>query len=131
MRTAITAEDIGTANLDQQFVILVVDDEPGIRLITSEILLDQGFQIIEAVDGEEALAILRDEPEIGFLLTDINMPRLDGVALAASARTINPDIKILLVTGGAPRGGIHEALLRKPYSRDQLVAAATKTFLLS
>jgi CheY-like chemotaxis protein len=61
-------------------VVLVVDDEPLIRMNAAAMLEDAGFGVLEAADADDALAVLDNHPEIGVLFTDINMPgSMDGL----------------------------------------------------
>lgn len=66
--------------------VLVADDSPVIRDLLSEALRSHGLRVLEAADGEEALAILATHPEIRLLVTDVEMPRLDGIGLIREVR---------------------------------------------
>src|SRR5215471_7115382 len=80
--------------------ILIADDEPTIRTYIRKILVDQGFQVIEAIDGMDALAQAeRHSFDIDLLLTDIRMPRMDGIALARSLVQVNPATPVLFISG--------------------------------
>ena len=77
--------------------ILVVDDEPFFRFALNTILRKAGFHTIEARDGLEAYEIVRAiGASIELLLTDIQMPRMDGLSLIASVRELHPDMPVLL-----------------------------------
>lgn len=111
-----------------QGVILVVDDEPLIRMFACDLLADQGFETIEADSGSEALAILDQHPEVSVLLTDINMPGdPDGIGLAHDARERRPGLRIVITSGRlTPHGselpaGSH--FIAKPYSSLELLSA--------
>lgn len=81
-------------------LILVVDDEPNIRALASAIFQRQGYRVLTAADGTAAVAIFaKRSDEIRLVLTDLNMPNLDGSALANVVRRINPQVKILAVSG--------------------------------
>ena len=71
--------------------ILVAEDEAMLRVIAVEMLEDAGFKVFEAGDGAEALELLKANPEIALLVSDIKMPRMDGYAAVLKAR----DIQIL------------------------------------
>lgn len=111
-------------------VVLVVDDEPLIRLNAALILEDHGFVAIEADDSEQALEQLRAHPEISVLFTDINMPgELDGLDLAREVHALRPDIQ-LIITSGKMRPSREEIpdesrFFSKPYS-GQAVAELIK-----
>lgn len=86
-------------------VILVVEDEPLLRLNAVDMVEDAGFEAVEAADATEAVAILEKRFDICIIFTDIDMPRgLDGVKLAALVRDRWPPIEIILTSGHiAPR----------------------------
>jgi CheY-like chemotaxis protein len=112
-------------------VVLVVDDEPLIRMNTADFLEDSGFKAIEAENAEDAMAQLDAHPEINVLFTDINMPgAFDGLDLARKVYASRPDIQ-LLITSGKMRPSEeeipdHGKFFSKPYSGRavaQLIAA--------
>jgi DNA-binding NtrC family response regulator len=76
--------------------ILIADDEPSLRKILGAILRKSGYEVIEAADGEEALDLLG--PEVACLITDLRMPRLDGMALFRRALSEYPDLKVIIWT---------------------------------
>jgi two-component system response regulator HydG len=78
--------------------ILLVDDHKSFRDSLAKILSAEGFRVFPADDGEEALDILRKE-SIHLVLSDLKMPKMDGVELLKVAKTIRPDIEIVLMTG--------------------------------
>ena len=81
-------------------VILVVDDEPIIRLDAVGIIEDAGFIAFEAADAEEALEIIKAHPEVSVLFTDINMPGpLDGLALAHRVHERWPAVQLVITSG--------------------------------
>jgi DNA-binding NtrC family response regulator len=81
--------------------VLIAEDEAMLRVIAVEMLEDAGFTVFQAADGEEALKILKANPSIQVLVSDIKMPRMDGYALAVAGITLRPELKILLMTGYA------------------------------
>src|SRR5690242_20999308 len=82
--------------------ILIVDDDPAVRSVARTALQRAGFEIIEADDGIEGLEILRNSASaISLLLTDVQMPRMEGVSLAASARKLFPRLPIVFMSGNA------------------------------
>lgn len=89
-------------------IILVVDDDPDVRAVLVEMLKDLGCEVMTASSGPEALDVLRNNAQITALITDINMPGMDGHELAERARGIRPSLKMLQVSGREPRrGGLH------------------------
>jgi len=81
--------------------ILLVEDEPMIRSLCMRVLYDNGYIVLEAANGEEALRLVQSHPAgmIDLLLTDVVMPRMGGIELAGCLRESRPDIKILLTSG--------------------------------
>ena len=106
--------------------ILVAEDEAMLRAIAVEMLEDAGYNVFQAGDGEEALALLRNNPGIEVLVSDIKMPRMDGYALAEAGLQLRPELKILLMTGYAqdPPAGLLRArevhTLHKPFNLERL-----------
>jgi two-component system, cell cycle sensor histidine kinase and response regulator CckA len=111
-------------------LVLVVDDEPQIRDITAAMLSRNGYRVITAADGAEAVALFATRSsEIDVLITDLIMPHLDGAALANIAVHLNPRVKVLAISGlsSAGRNGKTErfggAFLFKPFKIQVLLAA--------
>jgi CheY-like chemotaxis protein len=103
-------------------LILVVEDEPLVRMVTSEILMDAGFRVLQAAHAEQALAIL-DQTPVALVFTDVDMPgALDGLGLRGVLSQRAPDLPVVLTSGGAGRVGQDGPFIAKPYSADALVA---------
>jgi two-component system CheB/CheR fusion protein len=108
--------------------ILVVEDDPRVREITVIRLKELGYTTLEADRGSAALEILKDNPSIDLLFTDLVMPGgMSGLDLADEARSLRPGLRVLFTTGYAQGAAIcgpadSEAshLLRKPYSKQEL-----------
>jgi len=80
--------------------VLVVEDEPLLRLLTVESLTSSGFSVLEAGNADAALAMIEEHPEITVLFSDIDMPgSMDGIALARVVRDRWPPIRLLLTSG--------------------------------
>ena len=91
--------------------ILVVDDERDVCELVRDYLVAAGYRVLEAADGEEALRISEAHTEpIHLLLTDVVMPRLNGVELAAQLTRRRPDTKVLYMSGFAVVGAQIEQL---------------------
>jgi len=83
-------------------LILVVDDEVQLRDVTAATLVHYGYKVMTAADGAEALAVFATHSaDISLVITDLNMPNLDGAALANVIQRLNPKMKILAITGMA------------------------------
>jgi CheY-like chemotaxis protein len=81
-------------------VVLVVEDDPLLRLTTAEGLQDAGFDVIEAQDADEAIKILETRADIRVIFTDIEMPgSMDGLKLAAMVRDRWPPVEIIVTSG--------------------------------
>jgi CheY-like chemotaxis protein len=86
--------------LSQVITVLVVEDEPLIRMDIVDQLEDLGFVVMEAGNAKEAIAILAIRPDIQVMFTDIDMPGgMDGLKLAAAVRDRWPPIKIIVTSG--------------------------------
>lgn len=109
--------------------ILVVEDEFLIRLTLAEILGYAGFDVLEAEDGEQALAHLGNG-SVDLIMTDVNLPGgISGWAVADAARARRADVPVMFVSGGAqlPQGRVvspHDTFVQKPYTPADLVALA-------
>lgn len=111
-------------------VLVVAEDEAMLRVLAVEMLQDAGFEVLEAMDGVEALDLLKAHPEVVLLVSDIKMPRMDGYALAQAGLALKPDLKVLLMTGYAqeppPALLKHVRILHKPFNLEQLCALAAE-----
>jgi two-component system, NtrC family, sensor kinase len=124
------AFDTHEEHVERRGAILIVEDEERIRQVVAHVLRERGYSVIEADTGDEALATLPSHPEIVLIFTDIRMPGgRDGISMAAEARRLRPDLKILFATGypgDALRGFVGATILRKPYRAHQVVEAVEK-----
>ncbi|HEY4941456.1 MAG TPA: response regulator [Rhizomicrobium sp.] len=106
--------------------ILVVEDEFLIRLLIVETLENDGYTVLEAPDGETALAIVGATPDLDLIVTDVRMPKTDGFALARSSRALRPKLGLLFVTGylgtDVPAEFAADRFLQKPFDPDTLAA---------
>jgi CheY-like chemotaxis protein len=109
--------------------VLVIEDEASILTITSQTLRAFGYEVLTASDGTEALAIYAQKSdEIAVVLTDMMMPILDGPATIRALLRINPEIKIVAVSGLNAKGSLAKAtgagvkhFLTKPYTAGTLL----------
>jgi signal transduction histidine kinase/CheY-like chemotaxis protein len=113
--------------------VLLVDDEPTIRDLSTEVLREAGFNVIEASDGTSGLSLLESDVAIDLLVTDIGMPGMNGKEMADRARRTRPDLNVLYITGYAEKAvfgdgniepGAH--LLTKPFALNDLVAQVSE-----
>jgi len=110
--------------------VLLVEDEPALRRLASRMLERQGYRVLEASDGGEALALAEQSPDpIDALVTDVVMPRMGGVELARRLRAERPSLGLVFMSGypedrGRGAEGLPEraVLLEKPFRSDALLA---------
>ena len=118
--------------------ILVVDDEPDIEALISQIfrraVRASQLELRFAADGQEALDRLRADPDIDMVLTDINMPRMDGLTLLSHLAEVNPLLKAVIVSAYGDMDNIRTAMnrgafdfLTKPIDLADLQATVAKT----
>jgi len=107
--------------------ILLVEDEDAVRVFAARALKNKGYKVLEARTGEQALDILRDQPAVDLMVTDMMMPGMDGGTLARLIRVERPEIKIILISGYSEevaRGDVVNTpdfhFLPKPFSLGQL-----------
>ena len=109
--------------------VLVVEDEFLIRLTLLEVLMDEGYDVLESENGPDAVALVAGDPAISLLLTDIQMPGgMDGHAVARRARELRPDLPVIFMTGAPDTAdgqvaGTRNMYLAKPYSPSDMCAA--------
>jgi PAS domain S-box-containing protein len=92
--------------------VLVIEDEPVVRGVILEMLGEQGYRTLEAVDGPSGLKILCSGERIDLLITDVGLPGMDGRQVAERAREDKPDLKILFITGYAESVALSDGFLR-------------------
>jgi len=108
-------------------VVLIVEDEPQVRQLTKRILERQGYTVLVAETSDDALTLLNEQKPIDLLLTDVVMPGLSGLQLAAEAVAIAPGIRVLYMSGYPQgiweQGGMDKdlPLLEKPFSAVELL----------
>lgn len=100
---------------------MVVDDDALVRETVAEVMEDLCDQVYQASNGEEGLEVLCRHPDISVIVTDIAMPRLDGVTFANRARRMHPEVKVLFVSG-LQRPPPSEEFLAKPFPARALVS---------
>ncbi|THD63909.1 MAG: PAS domain S-box protein [Phenylobacterium sp.] len=112
---------------DDREVILVVEDEPGVRQFTVDALSELGYRVIEADGAAAALRLLDAHPEILLVFTDVVMPDVNGAKLADEVRRRRPGMRILFTTGYTRNAVVHNGVLDagvemigKPFTVDAL-----------
>ena len=107
--------------------VLVVEDNPEVRVLVVDVLTDMGFEVLRADDGTAGLALIEATPKLDLVVTDIGLPGLNGRQMIDAARTRRPDLKALLMTGYAESAvaakqelGPHTELITKPFAMHAL-----------
>ncbi|MGI4955246.1 MAG: PAS domain S-box protein [Janthinobacterium lividum] len=110
--------------------VLVVDDEPTVRMLVTEVLEDLDYTAIEAADGATGLQVVRSDARIDLLITDVGLPGgMNGRQMAEAARRLRPGLKVLFITGYAEKAvlshghlepGMH--VLTKPFGLETLAS---------
>jgi CheY-like chemotaxis protein len=120
----------GAVEAQADEVILVCEDDEDVRAYSVEVLRDLGYKVLEAADGPAALALLRANPDVHLLFTDVVLPGgMTGAVLAREAAKVQPAIRTLFTTGYARNAIVHHGrldpgvdLLTKPFSYEDLSA---------
>jgi len=119
--------------MSQKVRVLIVDDEEQFRVTTEKILSRRGFQTILAGSGEEAIARVKDKPDV--IVLDIKMPGLDGLQTLAEIKKLAPDLPVIMLTGHGSEPSAQTALdqgafdyLAKPCEIDIMVSKITEAY---
>ena len=106
--------------------LLVVDDDEMMRLCVATILSTQGYEVLEAKDGVEALLVFQTmRSEIPLIVMDVMMPRMDGITATRAIKESDPSTKIILMSGHTendPAQSQADAFLAKPFLSKELMA---------
>ncbi len=100
--------------------VLVIDDDEQTRALVRHMLGGEGHEVVEAVDGADGLRLFgKDPPDV--VLTDINMPGLDGHDVIEAIRMQHPDVPIIAISGGGPVGREQLLLKASALGADQII----------
>ena len=109
--------------------ILIVEDDPAVRALVSQVLGELGYAWLEAADAVGAVPILESTQRIDLMISDVGLPGMNGRQLADIGRQMRPDLKVLFITGYAENAGVRAGFLdtgmqmiTKPFAFDQLTA---------
>jgi signal transduction histidine kinase/ActR/RegA family two-component response regulator len=115
-------------------IILVVEDETGVRQMSVDALRDLGYTVMEAADARQAITQLAVQPRVDLLFTDIVMPEMNGRQLADKARELRPNLKVVFTTGYTRNALVHHgaldpgvSLLPKPFTVSELATTIRDT----
>ena len=113
-------------------VVLVVDDEPGVRALARRILEGGGYGVLEAGNGVEAMAVINSTARVDFLIADLDMPVMRGEEMTKQIRALRPELRVLYVTAHSellfkerPELIAGEAFLDKPFTVRGLLEAVS------
>jgi CheY-like chemotaxis protein len=115
--------------------ILLVDDTDSVRMMVREMLVEAGYQVVEAINAQQALLELHSTREVDLLLSDVGLPGMNGRELADAARLLRPHLPVLFVTGYTENAvvrneflGTGMSLLPKPFSVIELLRSVRQMF---
>jgi CheY-like chemotaxis protein len=120
-KQAVAAEKL--SKLEENGSVLLIEDEPQVRIMAKIMLTRLGYKVLEANDGVEALEIFQQhQDKIRFILSDLTMPRMDGWETLTALRKLSPDIPVVLSSGydeakvmAEAHNELPNAFLGKPY----------------
>ena len=109
--------------------VLIVEDDPAVRALVSEVLSELGYLYVEAEDAPSAVPVLESDQRIDLLISDVGLPGMNGRQLAEIARQLRPDLKVLFITGYAEHATVRAGFLdtgmqmiTKPFAFDHLTS---------
>nr|WP_225927079.1 response regulator [Pseudomonas sp. SWRI 103] len=109
--------------------VLIVEDDPAVRILVSAVLKELGYAYVEAGDANAAMPIIESDQRIDLMISDVGLPGMNGRQLAEIGRQIRPELKVLFITGyaehAAVRGGFLDPgmqLITKPFTFELLTA---------
>jgi signal transduction histidine kinase len=109
--------------------VLIVEDDPAVRALVSEVLGELGYGFVQAGDADNALPIIESGQRIDLLISDVGLPGMNGRQLAEIARQLRPELKVLFITGYAEHAAVRAGFLdpgmqmiTKPFAFDHLTA---------
>ena len=118
--------------MDENQPILIVDDDRRLRELLVEVFGEQGWKVVAAADGDEALGAL-EETRFGLIITDLKMPGADGMAILRRARDLDEDVPVIMITGHGSVDSAIEAMrqgaydyLQKPFDPEEVVLVADR-----
>lgn len=115
--------------------ILLVDDTDSVRMMVREMLVESGYQVVEAINAQQALLELHSTREVHLLLSDVGLPGMSGRELADAARVLRPTLPVLFITGYTESAAVRDeflgegmSLLPKPFSVNELLRSVRGMF---
>ncbi|KPA97723.1 MULTISPECIES: response regulator [Pseudomonas] len=118
-----------TSHAAQGETVLIVEDDPAVRVLVRDVLSELGYHFVEAADANAAVPVLESGQRIDLLISDVGLPGMNGRQLAEIGRQLRPGLKVLFITGyaehAAVRGGFLDPgmqMITKPFNLDLLTA---------
>ena len=102
--------------------ILVVDDEPAVRLLVERTLREAGFRVVTAMGGSEAIELLDRGGAVDLLLADLRMPVMSGAQLALEVMQLRPEVRVLIMAAYPSEDPLDWRVITKPFPPDVLEA---------
>jgi DNA-binding response OmpR family regulator len=96
--------------------VLLVDDDPDIRMLTRTFLEHEGYNVFSSGDAERAVQIFRSVPRIDLLVTDLYMPERSGMELARDLKELRKDLRVLMISGGMLEDDQEAKLMQEGWS---------------
>jgi CheY-like chemotaxis protein len=123
---AATENIVTDATSEKSLTVLIVEDEPLVRMLTAEVLEEAGYSVVEAVNASEALELLDARADFCMMITDVRMPgELNGYSLSRLVRLKRPSMPIIVISGDSPPGEgdmpVCARFMSKPVSPSELV----------
>jgi CheY-like chemotaxis protein len=100
--------------------VLVVDDEPAVRLLVERVLVEAGYRVLTAMGGAEALELLEQAGTVDLLLADLRMPVMSGTQLARKVAQSHPDIRVMIMAAYPSENPMAWRVIMKPFPPDML-----------
>ncbi|MND66415.1 Blue-light-activated protein [compost metagenome] len=127
-KAADDAEPAEAPRADDGETVLVIDDEPTVRMLAAEVLTELGYTVIEAENGKSGLAVLNTNRRVDLLVTDVGLPGgMNGRQVADAARVARPGLRVLFITGYAENAVLSHGhldpgmqIMTKPFAADEL-----------
>jgi len=115
--------------MDATHRLLLVEDDPLLRMTLAEALTEAGFTVVEAEDAESAIGLVASRDDFDLLLTDINLPGADGFALASAARRLRPGLPVVYASGRLSEADPQRALPGAPFLAKPFTLSSALTTL--
>ena len=125
----------GVASGGRPGTVLIIEDDPGVRQLVRRTLEAVGYQVLEAEDGVEGLRVVEEHSsQLDLVVTDIEMPRMDGISVARELAASHPHIGVVCMSGRLPETSFSARIgiplppfLAKPFTFDDLIQTTSET----